>query len=309
MRVLATGLRFPEGPIAIPDGSILLVEIERGTLSRVDPDGTVNVVAECGGGPNGAALGPDGAVYVCNNGGFAWRRLNGMLLPGIQPDDYTGGSIQRVDLATGEVSTLYVEADGRQLRGPNDIVFDRNGGFYFTDLGKGRDLDFDRGAIYYALADGSSIVTVARPLITPNGVGLSPDETRLYFAETMTGRVRYWELESPGVVAPEGAALASSAATPSRLLGIVPNDGRCDSLALDSEGNVCVATLGMGAITAFAPDGSLRAVLPVPGDPLITNLCFGGEDLRTAYITASGFGTLVAHEWHCPGLKLNFSGL
>ncbi len=309
MRVLATGLRFPEGPIAMPDGSILLVEIERRTLTRVAPDGTVSVVAECGGGPNGAALGPDGAVYICNNGGFSWRTLNGMLLPGVQPDDYVGGSIQRVDLDTGTVTTLYTEADGWPLKGPNDIVFDRSGSFYFTDLGKGRDGDFDRGAIYYAKADGSSIVTVARPLLTPNGVGLSPDGDRLYFAETMTGRVRYWDIESPGVITSEGAALSSSAAAPSKLLGILPNDARCDSLAVDSEGNVCVATLGMGAITAFAPDGSMRALLPVPGDPMITNICFGGPERRTAFITASAFGTLVAHEWHCPGLKLNFSGL
>ena len=54
------------------------------------------------------------------------------------------------------------------------------------------------------LVDEVSIVTVARPLLTPNGVGLSPDEDRLYFAETMTGRVRYWDLESPGVIASAG---------------------------------------------------------------------------------------------------------
>ncbi len=309
MRTIATGLRFPEGPIAMPDGSILLVEIERGTLSRVSPDGTIDVVADCGGGPNGAAIGPDGAVYVCNNGGFAWRNLHGMLLPGVQAEDYQGGSIQRVDLDTGEVTTIYTEVpteDGiRPLRGPNDIVFDRQGGFYFTDLGKGRVDEFDRGAIYYAQPDGSAIETVAFPLLTPNGVGLSPEEDRLYFAETMTGRVRYWELASPGQIVGQGAAISSSAPVPSTLLGVVPNDGRCDSLAVDSEGNVCVATLGMGAITAFAPDGGLRALLPVPGDPMVTNICFGGPEGQTAYITASGFGTLVEHPWHCPGLALN----
>lgn len=288
------------------DGSIILVEIERGTLSRVQPDGTVDVVADCGGGPNGAAIGPDGAVYVCNNGGFAWRTVDGMLLPGTQPDDYAGGSIQRVDLSTGEVRTLYTECDGWKLKGPNDIVFDRHGGFYFTDLGKGRDKEFDRGAIYYATPDGSSITPVARPLITPNGIGLSPDEDRLYFAETMTGRVRYWDLSGPGTTASPGTALASSSGVPSTLLGTVPGDGRVDSLAVDSEGNVCVATLGTGAVTAFAPDGSLRAVVAVPGDPMVTNICFGGDDLRTAYITASAFGTLLAHEWHCPGHRLNF---
>lgn len=306
MHELATGLLFPEGPIAMDDGSVLLVEIARGTLSRVQPDGSVEVVAECGGGPNGAAIGPDGAVYICNNGGFAWRTVEGMLLPGMQPDDYVGGSIQRVDLDTGEVSTLYTECDGWSLQGPNDIVFDRHGGFYFTDLGKGRTRELDRGGIYYAAADGSSITTVTRPLVTPNGIGLSPDEDRLYYAETMTGRVRWWDIAEPGVVGTAGPELSSSQGAPSRLLGVVPGDGRVDSLAVDSEGNVCVATLGTGAVTAFAPDGSLRAVVPVPGEPMVTNVCFGGPELRTAYITCSAFGRLVSHEWHCPGLPLNF---
>lgn len=306
MRVLADGLRFPEGPIATADGSVLLVEIERGTLSRVLPDGSVEVVASCGGGPNGAAMGPDGAVYVCNNGGFSWRTVDGMLLPGLQPDHYRGGSIQRIELATGTVDELYVECDGWPLRGPNDLVFDRHGGFYFTDLGKGRETDFDRGAIYYATPDGSSIRVVARPLITPNGVALSPEEDRLYYAETMTGRVRYWPLAGPGEILVSEPALASSAGTPATLLGVVPGDGRVDSMAVDSEGNVCVATLGTGAVTAFAPDGSLRAIVPVPGDPLVTNLCFGGPELRTAFITASAFGTLRVHEWHCGGHPLNF---
>ncbi|MEM9565468.1 MAG: SMP-30/gluconolactonase/LRE family protein [Actinomycetota bacterium] len=306
MRTIAEGLQFPEGPVALPDGSVVLVEIARRTLSRVTPDGTVEVVAECGGGPNGAAMGPDGKIYVCNNGGFTWRQLDGMLLPGHQPEDYEGGSIQRVDLDTGAVETLYTEAEGWPLFGPNDLVFDRNGGFYFTDLGKGRERNLDRGAIYYATADGSSVRAVCRPLVTPNGVGLSPDEDRLYYAETMTGRVRYWDLAEPGVVAPAGPELSSSQGTPSHLLGVVPGDGRVDSLAVDSEGNVCVATLGTGAITAFAPDGGLRAILPVPGDPMVTNVCFGGTELRTAFLTASAYGTLRAHEWHCPGLPLNF---
>ena len=86
MHEVARGLQFPEGPVALADGSVLVVEIRRGTLSRVAPDGTVTVVAETGGGPNGAAIGPDGAVYVCNNGGFAWHdRPDGIVAPGHQP--------------------------------------------------------------------------------------------------------------------------------------------------------------------------------------------------------------------------------
>ena len=133
---ITTELQFPEGPIAMPDGSIMVVEIARGTLSRVNPNGSIDVIADLGGGPNGAAIGPDGACYICNNGGFIWHKSgSGLLFPGHQPENYSGGRIERVDLTTGEVSVVYAECEGHELRGPNDIVFDAQGGFWFTDHG------------------------------------------------------------------------------------------------------------------------------------------------------------------------------
>src|SRR5262245_53875377 len=87
---IASGLRFPEGPMATPDGSIILVEIERRTLSRVTPDGKVHVIAALGGGPNGAAMGPGGKIYVTNNGGFNWMVRPGKTFPITQADDYKG---------------------------------------------------------------------------------------------------------------------------------------------------------------------------------------------------------------------------
>lgn len=180
---ITSGLKFPEGPIAMPDGSVILVEIARETLTRVMPDGKQHVIAKLGGGPNGAAMGPNGKIYVCNNGGFNWiERPDGRLFPGTQPADYKGGSIQVVDPETGKFETLYDSCDGRRLNGPNDIVFDRDGGFWFTDLGKTRDRESDRGAVYYAKADGSKIEEKVFPLERPNGCGLSPDEKTLYVA-------------------------------------------------------------------------------------------------------------------------------
>ena len=70
--VVTEGLQFPEGPIAMADGSVVLVEIRRQTPTRVLPDGRQQIIARLGGGPNGAAIGPDGAAYICNNGGFEW---------------------------------------------------------------------------------------------------------------------------------------------------------------------------------------------------------------------------------------------
>jgi gluconolactonase len=186
---IASGLRFPEGPVAMPDGSIVLVEIERRTLSRVTPDGKVRVIANLGGGPNGAAMGPNGKIYVTNNGGLKFIDRPGKLFPFAQAEDYVTGSIQIVDPETGKFETLYDRCDGRRLNGPNDLVFDGAGGFWFTDLGKTRERDADRGAVYYAKADGSMIKEAIFPLERPNGIGLSPDEKTLYVVETPTARL------------------------------------------------------------------------------------------------------------------------
>ena len=103
----------------------------RGTIARVGTDGKREVVAEPGGGPNGAAIGPDGKLYVCNNGkAFDYVDMQGLNFPVQPPTAFEGGRIERIDLDSGEVERLYDECDGRALRAPNDLVFDGEGGFY-----------------------------------------------------------------------------------------------------------------------------------------------------------------------------------
>jgi gluconolactonase len=246
------------------------------------------------------AVGPDGAFYICNNGGFAWRTEHGLLRPVMQASDYTSGRIERVDPATGNADLLYDSCNGHKLRGPNDLVFDAHGGCYFSDLGKSRARDRDHGGLYYALADGSKIVEVAYPILTPNGVGLSPDGATVYVAETETARLWAFDLAAPGVArkqpfpSPHGG----------RLVAGLGGYQRFDSLAVDVHGNICVATLITGAVTSIAPDGRIVRQVKMP-DPVTTNICFGGADLRTAYVTLSGTGKLVALEWPEAGLKLN----
>lgn len=302
---VAEGLLFPEGPVAMADGSVLVVEIARGTLSRVHPDGTVEVVADCGGGPNGAAIGPDGAVWITNNGDcFSYIDLGGLLVPGPVPDSYTSGSIQRVDLVTGEVETVYTECDGRPLRAPNDLVMDAHGGFWFTDHGLRLERTADRTGLHYGRCDGSGVTESVFPLDGPNGVGLSPAGDRVYVAETYTGRLWAWDVDAPGSAS--GAGLMPPHGD---LLHAAPGQDYFDSLAVDGDGNVCVATIQSGGISVVSPGGagSGWAFVPVE-DPITTNICFGGEDLRTAWVTASGTGRLLRCTWPVDGLALAHNG-
>ena len=298
---LASGLRFPEGPVAMPDGSVVLVEIARGTLSRVTPDGRVHVVATLGGGPNGAAVGPGGKVYVTNNGGFNWVERPGKLFPTTQADDYTGGRIQVVDPETGKVETLYDACDGRRLRGPNDLVFDDAGGSWFTDLGKTREREADRGAVYYATADGALIREAVFPLERPNGIGLSPDGRTLYVVETPTACCWAFRLSAPGQIE---SANGPYRGEKGRVVVGLGGYQMFDSLAVDAEGHICVATLITGAVSDIWPDGSRVDQYLLP-DMMVTNVCFGGPGLRTAFATLSLGGALVAFEWPRPGLPLH----
>ncbi|MCU4186864.1 SMP-30/gluconolactonase/LRE family protein [Acidiferrimicrobium sp. IK] len=316
--VVAEGLAFPEGPVALLDGSVLVVEMQRGTLTKVRPDGRTEVVAEPGGGPNGAAIGPDGAAWLCNNGGFP----------------STGkGRIERVDLARGSVEVVLTDAGGEPLRAPNDIVFDRTGGFWFTDYGAHGRRRSVPGGIYYvpAGADQAEAVVecgqaepVARgsavrafemcfPVAAPNGIGLSPDGTRLYWSETETRSVQQRRLSGPGVLAPSAGntvatVLRGQPLDTEQLLVGLPGNRLLDSLALDAEGYVAVGTLLDSGITVVAPDGTWElARLPAAcADRMVTNICFGGPDRRTAWVTLSETGRLVSATWPRPGLALAF---
>ena len=300
IQLVAEGLKFPEGPIAMADGSVILTEIEGGVLTRVAPDGTRTTVAECGGGPNGAAIGPDGKIYVTNNGGsFEWLKQNGLTIPGATPANHIGGSIQRVDIASGKVETVYEACDGKRLVGPNDLVFDKQGGIWFTDHGCGTPDGRKFGAVYYAHADGSKIVRARDHLISPNGIGLSPDEKTVYVADTQLGRLWAFDLSGPGDM-PHYDILA-----PGRVICNLPGYQLLDSLAVEAGGKVCVATIINGGITAFDPDGSTEH-FPIP-DLVTTNIVFGGADMRDAWITASSTGKLYKCRWPRPGLKLNFN--
>jgi gluconolactonase len=302
--IVADTLGFPEGPVILPDGVILAVDIDGGRVVRVE-GGRVSVVATPGGGPNGLALADPQTAVVANNGGFLWSTVNGIRIPidhathTNEPPEFTGGWIESVDLQSGEVTRLYDSFEERPLRGPNDLVFDAVGGLWFTDHGKGRYDSVDRGALYYAPPGGGALRQVAFPLLGPNGVGLSPGDDIVYVAETHTGRLWAWDLSGPGEVKPSAGSLA------------VRHGGRCvaatpfsfDSLAVEADGRIAIGAIGDG-IAVVTPDGQEIDVHPIPGD-VTTNIAFGGTDMRTAVITLSRSGQLAGCHWPRPGLALH----
>ncbi len=334
IEVLSSNLKYPEGPIHCSDGSIILVEIMGQQLSIVPPDGGPSKpLAALPGGPNGAAAGPDGHVYVCNDGGFDWLPIplpnkQQLWVGGNEPSTYVGGSLQQVNPANGEVKTLYTECTERfappnaywnppfLLRGPDDLVFDEAGGIWFSDYGKIRARDRDITAVYYATPDGKSIRQMIYPLNSPNGIGLSPDGKKLYVALTFERKILSYDVPEPGVIAPNKGVLDGSSLLAANLVG----QSVLDSMALDVEGNVYVATMlpagnnpmSNGGISIVSPKGEVEYVpLELPNEefaPLPSNICFGGKDMKTVYVTCGASGHLLKMPSSIPGLKLNFNG-
>ena len=301
IREIVSGLKFPEGPVALDDGSLIVVEIAAGRITRIKTDGRKQILATPGGGPNGLAIGPGGALFVCNNGGsFEFHKRDGLLIPGQAPPSHVGGRIERVDPATGRIEMLYAECEGRRLIAPNDLVFDSAGGFWFTDHGVTTGEGRSHGALYYAKADGSKITRILRELVTPNGVGLSPDGKTVYYAETFTGRLWSLPLTAPG----KPGTVAGF--TPGEFVNTYPGLAYFDSLGVQADGGVCVATLLSGGIATFWA-GKKKVRLTAIDDPLVTNICWGGKAMKTAYVTASGTGKLLAIDWPQPGLRLAYN--
>ena len=289
MKILASGFGFPEGPVVMPDGAVILTEIRNGRCSRVTPDGKTSVFSECGGGPNGLAIGPDGALYLCNNGGA--RYVEGTSMSQGAHAGYKGGSVQRLDARTGEFKTLYAECDGHRLSAPNDLVFDEQGGFYFTDLGKRHARHRDHGGVYYALPDGSKITCIAYPIAEPQrlrAVARRQDPLRRRHRGRLAVGVRH-----------RGAGRAEEAQRHSHHSGRVIG-GRHGALRQPGgAGERQIAWHAHHRQDHRVPSGAVvRVKMP---DVYPTNICFGGTDRRTAYITLSDTGRLASLPGPEPG--------
>ena len=299
-RIVASGLIGPESPKPLADGSILVCEMGRGTLTRILPSGEKKIVADIGLSPNGCAIGPDGAAYVTKNAGLVWQPMNDTQWTSIGPPTPPGqASIVRVDLATGATRTIYVEAAGKPLLGCNDLVFDRRGGFWFSDL-QGK-------CVLWARPDGSEIHRMAQTSWRPNGIALSPDGQRLFAAGANTIYVAH-------IVEPGRLANPSDPWRPFSRTSLL-----FDSMAATGDGGLVAGVLfafpppaltdaTRGGLAKIDPNGRLVEVVRLP-DPLVTSVAFGGPGLKTAYVTLTSTGRMAALTWPQAGLRLANQGI
>jgi gluconolactonase len=277
--VVGTGIPFAEGPVWCPDGTVVATSVAAGALYRVWPQQQkTDRFAVTGGGANGAALAADGSILVTQNGGIDFSRLPGVFatLPACVPA--TPG-LQLAD-RHGNVTYLADEA----MSGPNDLAVTPDGEVYFTDPGHYPPPADEVGRVLVYGRD-RHVRTFASGFFYCNGIAFDRDGTvvvveRRGLMRVHDGGEREWVVET---------------------LGRGGGDGFC----LDADGRYYVASTIEHGVRVVDSDGTIVDFLEIDGKGLTTNCCFGGDDLRTLFVTDAMPGNLVAFEhMPTPGLPL-----
>jgi gluconolactonase len=287
---VAVGLAFPEAPAFDRDGSMFVAEMAGGTIAAIDlGSGRVYERVTTGGGPNGIALGPGGALYVTNHGGIPW---DGHTLDMSSTETASTPRVERVGPG-GTVMELYKSSAGLPLLGPADIALDDHAGIWFTDPGAGG-LDEHRGRVWYAHPDGSCATIAADGYQFPNGLAFRDGGAELLVAETGSGRIWLHAVLGPGLLGPRRPFARLS-------------HGRPDGLCVDLAGNVLAAATFSGAVRVFDAAGREIEAIAMP-DKLVTNVTLHPQQ-PTAYVTLARTGMLVSFRWDRAGMPLPFLSL
>ena len=288
--IFARSLSVPEGPVLLPDGSWLVVEMgpDRGCVSRLTDGGQTRTTLAVTGRPNGLTLDHRNFIWVCES---------------------NPPSIIRMELDGSYEILLDRSADGPLLF-PNDLCFGPDGMLYFTDSGilfndfapggKVRkdfvDISY-RGRVYRMNPETLELAVLAEDIRFTNGLAFGPGDRHLYVAETITGDIlRYdWSPEGLGPAEVFGNVIAPDAPP-----GIKGPDG----MAFGKNGDLYVTVFGQGDVTVMAPDGSIRSRIRTEGIAP-TNVAFGAEGERRIYVTEDQHGTLEVFDVDTDGLALH----
>ena len=228
---------------------------------------------------------------MCNNGGKHPPAPSTGDLPGRGEGT---PAIQLVEPAAGSYSTVLDAMDGEALSAPNDICPDRHGGFWFTDpswefLDDGM---AGPGSVCHLDASGRA-TRVHTGLRFPNGLALDAPGSTLYVTESSTGSIWAFPVEAPGSVSP-----------PRPFASCGPG-GLPDGMAVDQAGRLLVAGHGTGNLHVFGPDGSSLDPIVMGVELGLSNVCFGGSDFDTIFVTAAATGEVFAMTWSSPGLPIS----
>jgi gluconolactonase len=262
--VFATGFKLPEGPTFDRAGHLYVVDMKSGSISKISPEGQVQIFLDTGGSPNGAKFHANGDLYVAD-------RVMGIIA--ISPNTETRVIVDRYQ--------------GKKLNGPNDLIFDSAGNLYFTDP-FGSSAEKPVGCIYRVSPRGET-TCLASGLAFPNGLALSRDERNLYTAITRKNRVLRYVLDPPPVRSSIFSQLSG---------GWGP-----DGMAFDLAGNLYIAHYGGGEVIVLNPKGEQIERIPV-GGLYPTNVAFGGQDRRSLFVTEVETGSIYRFKTDNPGLPL-----
>ncbi len=276
----AANVAFLEGPAASAEGFVYFSDIANNRIMVSEiATGDCQVWKVAGGCSNGLLFDVEGRLLACE--GDNWQPHIG------------NRRITRTDISTGHLEVLTERFEGSRYNAPNDIAARKNGQIFFTDpcYGDRSQMELDHDSVYRIDADGSVSRIITQPEIQrPNGIALTPDEATLYIVDScpvVGGNRKIWAFD----LSPEGNVSKQRC-----VVDFAPGRGG-DGMAVDVEGNLYIAA-GIArprgehettdvppGIWIFSPDGELHGRIPIPED-LLTNVTFGGEDLRTLYVTA-----------------------
>jgi gluconolactonase len=260
---VAATTTFIEGPTVDRAGNVYFSEIMAQRILKLSPDGTLSTYREKSNNANGLLIDPQGRLVACEGATFTRNKVEAKGIP----------RVTRTDLQTGKIEILIDSYEGAPLKGPNDVTIDGKGRLYFTDL--------TGGAVYRIDGPGKT-ARILTGLGRPNGIVVSPDDTKLYVADSFpVGEgmrvVHAYDLQ------PDGTAKNH------RIFYDFGNIRGIDGMSIDVQGNLYGAAGslkgGQLGVHVISPQGKLIKIIPIPEDP-ISNDTFGGPDMKTLYVTA-----------------------